>query len=72
MALNSDIRIAGEGARFGAGEIKLGWHGGAGNTQFLPRLVGYGKALQLLLTGDLIDAADFAPRRTSSSGGTGR
>jgi enoyl-CoA hydratase len=56
MALMSDIRVAGHSARFGAGEIKLGWHGGAGNTQLLPRLVGYGNALHLLLTGELFDA----------------
>ncbi len=62
LALTCDIRIASETARFGAGEIKLGWHGGAGNTQLLPRLVGYGKALQMLLTGDLIDADEA--RRT--------
>ena len=42
-----DIPIASTTAKFGAGEIKLGWHGGAGNTQLLPRLVGYGKALQI-------------------------
>jgi enoyl-CoA hydratase/carnithine racemase len=58
LALNSDVRIASETAKFGAGEIKLGWHGGAGNTQLLPRLVGTGNALQMLLTGDLIDAAE--------------
>jgi enoyl-CoA hydratase/carnithine racemase len=58
MALSCDIRVASETARFGAGEIKLGWHGGAGNTQLLPRLVGYGKAMEMVLTGDLIDAAE--------------
>jgi enoyl-CoA hydratase/carnithine racemase len=58
LALNSDVRIASETAKFGAGEIKLGWHGGAGNTQLLPRLVGTGNALQMLLTGDLIDAKE--------------
>jgi enoyl-CoA hydratase len=58
LALTSDIRIASTTAKFGAGEIKLGWHGGAGNTQLLPRLVGYGKALQMLLTGDLISAEE--------------
>jgi enoyl-CoA hydratase/carnithine racemase len=58
LALMSDIRYAAPNARFGAGEIKLGWLGGAGNTQLLPRLVGYGKALQMLLTGDMIDAAE--------------
>jgi len=56
LALTSDIRIASKTAKFGAGEIKLGWHGGAGNTQLLTRLVGYGKAMQMVLTGDLIDA----------------
>ena len=56
LALCSDIRLAAPSARFGAGEIKLGWHGGAGNTQLLPRLLGYGNALHLLLTGDLVDA----------------
>lgn len=58
LALTCDIRFAAPSARFGAGEIKLGWHGGAGNTQLLPRLVGYGKALQMLLTGELVDAAE--------------
>ena len=58
LAMTCDIRIATPSARFGAGEIKLGWNGGAGNTQLLPRLVGYGKALQMLLTGDVISAAE--------------
>jgi len=56
MALMSDIRYASKNAQFGAGEIKLGWHGGAGNTQLLPRVVPIGKALEMLLTGDLISA----------------
>jgi enoyl-CoA hydratase/carnithine racemase len=58
MALVSDVRIAAENAKFGAGEVKLGWNGGAGNTQLLPRLVGYGKAMQMLITGDMIDARE--------------
>ena len=58
MALVSDIRIAAPNAKFGAGEVKLGWNGGAGNTQLLPRLVGYGKAMQMLITGDMIDAQE--------------
>lgn len=58
LALSCDIRLATPDARFGAGEIKLGWVGGAGNTQLLPRLVGYGKALEMLPTGDLIDAEE--------------
>jgi len=56
MALMSDIRVASTSARFGAGEIKLGWHGGAGNTQLLPRVVGPGKALRMLLTGEILTA----------------
>lgn len=58
MALMSDIRITDTTGKFGAGEIKLGWHGGAGNTQLLPRLIGSGKAARLLFTGDIIDASE--------------
>lgn len=58
MALMSDIRYCDPTARFGAGEIKLGWHGGAGNTQLLPRLIGGGIASEMLFTGDMIDAAE--------------
>lgn len=58
MALMSDIRYCDPTARFGAGEIKLGWHGGAGNTQLLPRLIGGGLASEMLFTGDMIDAAE--------------
>src|SRR5262245_1280274 len=56
MALASDIRIAGRSAKFGTPEVKHGWIPGAGGTQFLPRLIGYGPALRMLLTGDTIDA----------------
>jgi enoyl-CoA hydratase len=58
LAMASDIRLATPDARFGAGEIKLGWHGGAGNTQLLPRLAGAGNALMMLLTADLVSAED--------------
>ena len=58
MALMSDIRYAAPSARFGAGEVKLGWHGGAGNTQLLPRIVAPGRAAEMLFTGDMVDAAD--------------
>jgi enoyl-CoA hydratase/carnithine racemase len=58
MALMSDIRVSDHSGRFGAGEIKLGWHGGAGNTQLLPRVVGPGKALAMLLTGEPVDAVE--------------
>jgi enoyl-CoA hydratase len=55
IACIADIRVATPESRFAAAEIKLGWHAGSGQTQYLPRLVGYGNALRLLLTGDPID-----------------
>lgn len=58
MALMSDLRYCDASAQFGAGEIKLGWHGGAGNTQLLPRVAGPGAALEMLLTGDLVGSED--------------
>ncbi len=58
LACASDLRIAAAGSRFGAGEIQWGWHGGSGQTQFLPRLVGPGEASRLLFTGDLIDGVE--------------
>jgi enoyl-CoA hydratase len=56
LALASDIRLAGRSAKFGTPEVKHGWIPGAGGTQMLPRLVGYGRALHMLLSGDTIDA----------------
>ena len=58
LALSCDIRIASEKARFGQPEIKLGLIPGGGGTQRLPRLVGTGQALRLILSGDMIDAAE--------------
>ncbi len=55
-AMACSIRIAAEHAKFGQPEVKLGIIPGYGGTQRLPRLVGKGRALQLILTGDLIDA----------------
>jgi len=55
MASACDIRIASPDASFGAGEIRWGWHGGSGQTQFLTRLIGPGHASRILLTGDRID-----------------
>lgn len=58
MASACDIRIASLDASFGAGEIRWGWHGGSGQTQYLTHLVGPGHASRILLTGDRIDAAE--------------
>ncbi len=58
MFCASDIRYATESSSFAAGEIKWGWHGGSGATQFLTRIVGPGHASELLLTGERISTAD--------------
>ncbi|HKH83090.1 MAG TPA: enoyl-CoA hydratase-related protein, partial [Gemmatimonadales bacterium] len=58
LAMACHIRIAAENARFGQPEVKLGIGPGYGGTARLPRLVGRGRALELLLTGAMIDAAE--------------
>ncbi|MGI8498776.1 MAG: enoyl-CoA hydratase/isomerase family protein [Gemmatimonadaceae bacterium] len=58
LAMACHIRIAAEHARFGQPEVKLGIGPGYGGTQRLPRLVGKGRALELLLTGEMIDAPE--------------
>jgi enoyl-CoA hydratase len=58
LAMACHLRIASEQARFGQPEVKLGTIPGYGGTQRLPRLVGTGRALQIMLTGDPIDAAE--------------
>ena len=58
LAMASTIRLATENAKFGQPEVKLGVIPGYGGTQRLPRLVGRGRALQLILSGGLIDAAE--------------
>lgn len=58
LAMACDIRIASENARFGQPEVGLGILPGAGGTQRLPRLVGLGKAKELILCGDLVDAKE--------------
>jgi enoyl-CoA hydratase len=56
LALACHIRIASEQAKFGQPEVKLGIIPGYGGTQRLARIAGKGRALQLLLTGEIIDA----------------
>ena len=58
LALACTIRIASSNAKFGQPEINLGIMPGNGGTQRLPRLVGEGRAMEMILTGDLIDAQE--------------
>ena len=57
-AMACTIRIAAESAKFGQPEVKLGLLPGGGGTQRLPRLVGKGRALQLILSGEMIGAQE--------------
>jgi enoyl-CoA hydratase/carnithine racemase len=57
-AMACTVRLASESARFGQPEVKLGIIPGAGGTQRLPRLVGKGRALQLILSGEIIGAQE--------------
>ena len=58
LAMGCHVRVAAESAKFGQPEVKLGLVPGYGGTQRLPRLVGAGRALHLLLTGETIDAQE--------------
>ncbi len=57
-AMACTIRVASENAKFGQPEVKLGIIPGAGGTQRLPRLVGKGRALQLILSAEIISAQE--------------
>ena len=56
LALACDIRIASRAARFGQPEVNLGIIPGGGGTQRLPRIIGLGAALRLILTGEMVNA----------------
>ena len=58
IVLSSDIRLAAEGARFGLPEVSHGLMPAGGGTQRLPRIVGRGKALEMILTAAIIDAQE--------------
>ncbi len=58
LALSAHIRVASENAKFGLPEVSLGIIPGYGGTQRLPRLVGAGIGLDMILSGDMIPAAD--------------
>jgi enoyl-CoA hydratase len=58
LAMACHVRIASDAAKFGQPEVKLGLVPGYGGTQRLARLVGKGRALQLLMTGEMIDAQE--------------
>jgi enoyl-CoA hydratase len=58
LSMASTIRIATETAKFGQPEVKIGIMPGYGGTQRLPRLVGKGRALQLILSGEIINAQE--------------
>lgn len=58
LALCCDLRVAGAEARFGMPEVRLGVLPGSGGTQRLPRVVGLAYAKELILTGEIVDAAE--------------
>lgn len=58
IAINCDIRVAARSTKIGAPEVGHGWLGGGGQTQMLTRLVGYGKAMLICLTGESFDAEE--------------
>ena len=58
VACSCDMRIASDRAKFGTPEINLGLIPGYGATQRLARLIGYGKTLEMVMTGEMIDAVE--------------
>ncbi len=64
LAMACTVRFAAENAKLGQPEVKLGLIPGYGGTQRLPRLVGSGRALEILLSGDPLTAAEALAHRT--------
>ena len=60
LALVCDLRVANREARYGANFVRLGLHPGMATTTLLPRLIGVPRAVELLLTGRLVDGAEAA------------
>jgi len=58
LAMSCDLRIAADTVRFGQPEVNIGTLPGFGGSQRLPRLIGKGRALEMILTGDMIDAQE--------------
>lgn len=58
LAMSCHFRLASDNARFGQPEVNLGIIPGYGGTQRLPRLIGPGRAMELILTGGMIDASE--------------
>ncbi len=58
LAISCTLRVIAESAKMGLPEVRLGIIPGTGGTQRLPRLIGKGRAAELLLTGDIINARD--------------
>ncbi len=68
LAMACTMRLASENAKLGQPEVKLGLIPGYGGTQRLPRLVGKGLAMQLLLTGEMISAQEALSHRAGQRG----